>query len=352
MKGLKLYLLAILMLAFFSVGLAQRPYRVGTSTANFLEVGFGSAGVAMGDAYVSAVHDISSVFWNPAGLGFMDSNEAMFVIQPWLLETSTSFVAVGVPLHNIGTLALSIIHMGYGEMEVTTLRQQDGTGELFDANELAATLSYGRPITDWFSFGAGVKYVSSQIWHETASAIAFDLGVQVKTNFFSFLNSQHRGMKMGMSISNYGTKMSYNGLDLLNPIDILPNENGNYKDVPGQFRLREWELPLIFRVGVAIVPLAVENHQITVAVDALHPNNNSESINAGLEYQVTMPAFGDLFLRCGYKGLFMVDSEYGPTFGAGFSMNLLRNIAMKFDYAYRNIGVLGSANSFGFSFKF
>jgi len=41
--------------------------RYGTTTANFLEIGVGS-GSAMGEAYVAVANDISSIYWNPAGL--------------------------------------------------------------------------------------------------------------------------------------------------------------------------------------------------------------------------------------------------------------------------------------------
>ena len=42
--------------------LAQKPYRVGTTTASFLEIGYGSAGSAMGDAYVSVARDLSAQY--------------------------------------------------------------------------------------------------------------------------------------------------------------------------------------------------------------------------------------------------------------------------------------------------
>jgi len=331
---------------------AEKPNRVGTTAANFLEIGFGPAGIAMGDAYVSVVNNLSAVYWNPAGLAFMENSEAQFILQPWLLDANLSFVAVGVPISGIGTIALNIIHMGYGDMEVTTLSSQDGTGELFDANEFAATLSYGRAITDWFSFGAGIKYISSQIWHVTGSAVAFDLGVIVKTGFLSPEGKPRDGLRIGMSVSNYGTKMRYEGIDLLNPIDILPDENGNYRDVPGKFHLSSWELPLIFRVGVSIKPIVVDNQSLTLAVDALHPNNNGESVNMGMEYGLNMPAFGKLFLRAGYKALFMESTEFGMTLGAGFSRSLLRNSSVRFNYAYRDLGILGSANCFGLGIEF
>jgi len=224
--------------------------------------------------------------------------------------------------------------------------------EIVTSSEYAIALSYGRGITDWFAFGTSVKYVSSNIWHVTGSAVAFDFGVIIKSEFFSPTGQQNDGMKIGMSISNYGTKLGYNGTDLLNPIDILPNENGNYKDVPGQFRLSSWELPLIFRVGVAVKPVVVNNHSITITADALHPNNNSESINLGMEYALNMPTFGRIFLRGGYKGLFMDSSEYGPTFGGGFLMNFLRNTTIRCDYAFRDLGILGYANCFGLGMEF
>jgi len=331
---------------------AQSPIRVGTTTANFLEIGFGAEAIGMGDAYVSVANGVTAAYWNPAGLAFLKQSEALFVTQPWILDVNTSYAAVGIPLDNIGTFALSLIHMGYGDMEVTTLQRQDGTGEIFDANEFAVTLSYGRAITDWFAFGAGIKYVSSQIWQLTGSAMAVDLGVLVKTEYFSPTKDQKNGLTIGMSISNYGTRLQYDGINLLNPIDILPDENGNYKDVPGQFRLSEWELPLIFRVGVSVKPIVTENQTLTLAVDALHPNNNNESVNLGMQYAVNIATFGKLFLRGGYRALFMDSSEFGMTLGAGFSMLLLKNTSISVDYAYRDIGILGSVNSFGVGIGF
>ena len=353
-RGIKSISAIILMLLVPNTGNlhAQSPIRVGTTTANFLEIGFGPEAIAMGDAYVSVASGITSVYWNPAGLAFMKQGEAMFVTQPWVLDVNTSFSAVGIPAGDIGTFALSLIHMGYGDMEVTTLQRQEGTGEIFDANEFAVTLSYGRAITDWFAFGAGVKYISSQIWELTGTAMAVDLGVIVKTEYFSPTPDNKNGLRIGMSISNYGTKLQYDGINLLNPIDIDPRQNGNYKDVPGQFRLSSWELPLIFRVGASINPVVTENHTVTLAVDALHPNNNNESVNLGMQYTLNAATFGKLFLRGGYRALFMNSSEFGMTLGTGFSMKLLKNTSISVDYAYRDIGILGSVNSFGVGIGF
>lgn len=350
LKFFAITLLAVLLLA--SSASAQKPYRVGTTTANFLEVGFGSAGNAMGDAYVSVVRDLSAAYWNPAGLAYMSQNEAQFVYQPWIADITTSYTGVGLVLPEVGTLSIGLYYSDYGDMEVTTVQDQDGTGEMFSSTDFAATLSYARKLAQWFSFGASLKYVNSSIWHVSANALALDLGVVVETKFFSPTGERADGLNIGMSISNYGTRMKYNGLDLLNPIDILPDEKGNFRDTPGQFQLQEWELPLIFRVGVSVKPIKLENQSITLAVDALHPNNNSESINIGMEYKLKVPTTGTFYLRGGYKALFMNDSEFGLSLGGGMELRFLGNLGLKLDYAYRGVGILGKTHSYSLGVLF
>lgn len=335
-----------------SAGQAQQPYRVGTTTASFLEIGYGSAGSAMGDAYVSVAKDLSAQYWNPAGLAFMEQNEAQFLRQPWIADIASTFAGVGLVLPDVGTLALGFYHIDFGQQEVTTILQQEGTGEMFTANDFALALSYSRRLTTWFAFGASAKYVSSQIWHTNANAMGIDLGVMINTDFFSMTGERENGMSIGMSISNYGTKMKYSGTDLVNPIDILPNEKGNFKDTPGQFRLDSWELPLIFRLGVSLQPIVAERSRLILSADALHPNNNSESVNLGAQYHYKIPGAGTFYLRGGYKALFMNESEYGLTLGGGAEIRMMHNVAIQVDYAYRGIGILGQAHSYSFGVKF
>src|SRR5262245_50134089 len=306
----------------------------------------------MGDAYVSMTNDVSAIYWNPAGLANLEQTEAMFTMQPWIADISASFTAVGLVIPNIGTLGLGLTYVDYGEMEVTNLAMQEGTGEKFTSSDLAVSLSYASKLVHWFAFGASAKYVSSSIWHTNASAVAFDLGVIVNTAFFSPTHEREHGMNIGMSISNYGTPLKYDGLDLVYPIDILPDQGGNYQDLQGQFRLRSWELPLIFRIGASLHPIVTANHEVTLAVDALHPNNNNESVNLGGQYAITLPSFGKVFFRGGYKALFMEDSQYGLSLGFGLAVNLLRNKGVRFEYAFRDVGIFAKTHSYGISVLF
>lgn len=345
----KIKVLTIIVICFIStlpLSYAQKPYRMGTTAANFLEIGFGSAGSAMGDACVSITNDLASIYWNPAGLSFMQQSEAQFVRQPWLADINTTFAGIGLVFPAIGTFSLGLIQVGYGDMEVTTLTMQDGTGEIFTAADFAFSLSFARRLAQWFAFGASGKYISSKIWHMNASALAVDLGVVVNTHFLSPTGKRDDGINIGMSISNYGTKMKYDGMDLLRPIDILPYEEGNYRDVGGKFSLEAWELPLIFRIGFSINPMVMGQHRLTLAMDALHPNNNSESVNIGAQYKLTIPTAGDFYLRGGYKALFMEDSEYGVALGGGIVLRMMHNLGLKVEYAYRGVGILGKTHCY------
>ena len=331
---------------------ANEPYRVGTTAANFLEIGFGSTGAAMGDAAVASVEDLSAMYWNPGRLPYMKQSEAQFMYQPWIAGINTTFSAVGIKVPGIGVFAAGLYQVAYGDMKVTTMQQQDGTGEMYSATDYAFTMSYGRKLAQWFAFGASAKYVAQKIWHSQASAFALDLGMVVNTDFFSPTGDRADGLTIGMSIANYGTRMKFDGMDLMQPIDLYPFEAGNYAYAEGQFKTLEWELPLIFRIGAAIHPIASAKQRLTLEVDALHPNNNSESVNIGAQYRYTIPSFGDFYLRAGYKALFMIESQYGATFGAGLKYILMNNLAMRIDYSYRDIGLLGKMHAYTFSVLF
>ena len=287
----------------------------------------------------------------------------MLALQPLVADIDMLFVAGAMAIPNIGTLGLGITQISFGDEEVSTLQYQDGTGEFFTANDLAATITFSRKLVSWFSFGSSLKYISSNIWHSSASAVALDLGVQVNTTFFSFTGKDQDGMNLGMSISNYGSRMKYDGIDTYQPIDISEFEEGNYGDVAGQFRTSEWELPLLFRIGFAIKPLVTNFVTVTLAADALHPNNNSESVNVGISMRNTIPGFGEFSINGGIKALYMdetgVDAlysgnspEYRATGGAGVKLNYLGNRSLTVDYAYKSMGILGNVNAFTVGISF
>ena len=94
----------------------------------FLSIGVGASAFGMSNAVVAGVDDVTAGYWNPAGLNGIKNGEAMFLYQPWLVDINSTFAGVGMKIGSMGTIAVSIIGVDYGEMEVTTLDFQEGTG--------------------------------------------------------------------------------------------------------------------------------------------------------------------------------------------------------------------------------
>ena len=162
-KSIKYILISLLLLS----GLLSRTYsqgsRVGTTTASFLELGMGSIGNAMGESQVLYKPDISSIYFNPASIGYLERNEIQFTYLPWILDIKSSFVVGGYVHPLLGTFALSFLQTNFGVEEVTTVDRQNGTGEVYDGQDIAVALSYGREIVQGFSFGATMKYIRSAL---------------------------------------------------------------------------------------------------------------------------------------------------------------------------------------------
>jgi len=91
-----------------------------------------------------------------------------------------------------------------------------------------------------------------------------------------------------------------------------------------------------------------ENTKLTISVDALHPSDNYESINLGTEYTMN----DMIFLRAGYRNMFLVDSEEGISLGAGLKISPARGANLIVDYSYQDFGRFASINSFALSLHF
>ena len=60
---------------------------------------------------------------------------------------------------------------------------------------------------------------------------------------------------MGMSISNYGTKMKMEGRDLLLQTEVDPSLESDPININANFATDPFELPLIFRFGLSYTKL-------------------------------------------------------------------------------------------------
>ncbi len=312
----------------------------GTSAASFLSISQGTKASGMGSAFVALADDPSAIYWNPAGLTDIQGASVLFERTNWIADLNYNFFAASYSLGDLGTLGLSFTSSNFEDMQVTTIEKPEGTGETFSVTDVAVSLAYSIKLTDNFSIGFNPKFIHQKIWRMSANAIAIDMGVKYITPF--------DGIVLGMSISNFGTPMKMEGKSALVLYDPDPNSTGNNGKIPASLQTEEWELPLNFRVGLVYSPVNTDLHKLTVAVDALHPSDNYESVNLGAEY-----TFDDMFsIRGGYKSLFLKNSEESFTLGVGVKQLLLGNLAVMIDYAYEDFGRLANIQKFSISIKF
>lgn len=341
MKKILINILIILLSNFLlAQGFVTNVSKRGTTAAPFLSISQGVRASGMGSAFVSVSEDVSTIYWNPAGISKIQGGSVLFEYTSWIADINYSYFAGAYNLGNIGTIGLSFIASNVPEINVTTINEPEGTGETYQVSDMAVSIAYAINLTDNFAIGFNPKFIYQKIWRTSATGFAIDLGVQYVTPF--------DGAVLGMSISNFGTKMKLDGTSTLVLYDPDPNTTGNNDRIPAYLQTEEWELPLNFRVGIAYKPIKSEHHSVLIAVDAMHPSDNYESVNAGLEY--TFNNF--LSIRGGYKSLFLSDSEESFSFGFGIKQFLMGNVAFKIDYAYGDFGRFDNIQKFSIGVNF
>ncbi|MEE8576710.1 MAG: PorV/PorQ family protein, partial [candidate division Zixibacteria bacterium] len=266
-----LLLLVLLALAVPSQVNAQA--KVGTTGAQFLELGVSARAMGMAEAYTAVVDDISAVYYNPASLTALMDREAMFTYINLPSDIYYAFAGYGMPLESIGgVLGVGMYALSTGDMIERTYEQgtEFGTGRNFRAQDFAVSVGYGRYLTDRFSIGFNVKYIGEFFHEYSASGWSADVGTLYDTGY--------RGFRIAMVISNFGPDLTL------------------FEDA--------YPLPINFKFGGSFNLVEGVDHMLTMAAEGSHPSDNLEKYNLGLEY-----IFRDRFiLRGGGRFQYDVDS--------------------------------------------
>lgn len=328
-KGLMIFILIVAGYNFCS-GQAK----VGTTAAPFLGISATPRATAMGGAFTAVANDVTTLYYNPGGLARVTGTQIILSHTEWLMGTNFNWIGFAMNFDGVNAIGASITQLDYGEEEVTTVLIPEGTGAKWSAGDFAAAISYARNLTDRFSIGGSAKYIQQKIYNESGGAFALDIGLLFTTQF--------NDMKLGMSISNFGTDLSFDGKDLLHRVDLDETVIGNNETIVARLKAENWPLPLFFRVGLAMDVLKTSLSRFTIAVDAFRPSDNTETINVGGEFSVN----DWVFLRAGYKSLFRSDSEEGFTFGAGLNYRFGSAGIWSLDYCFMDFGLFENIHMF------
>jgi hypothetical protein len=304
---------------------ARAQTKTGTAVAQFMEIEPDARIAAMGNAGAALDYAVDAAYFNPASIGLIDRYEACFSHAAWLVGINFDHAVVGIPLGKLGASLLSVTALNSGDIQVRTVSQPLGTGEQFSVTDLAIGVGYGLQVTDRVSAGAQLNFIQETIWHSSASTVTISVGTLYKLSA--------NGIRLGASVSNFGTSEHFTGRDLLITYDNDPTRYGDNGSLPGERSTGSYPLPMVFRVGLAQPWTLNSSTRLVVAAEALHPSDNTESASLGAELELRHA----LSLRAGYQRLGQQDSEVGPTLGAGLS-GRLDAYRYRVDYAWADQG--------------
>jgi hypothetical protein len=314
--------------------------RVGTAAATELLIPIGARDLAMGGSTISNSTGLESIYWNPGGLGRLNTSaEAMFSSLTWLGDIDVTFGAVGARFGDFGTVAFSVKSLSFGDIPLTTDDDPENrSGRIFSPTFVTIGLSYGRSLTDAISVGGSLKLVSEQIDRVSASGFALDFGVQYTG--LAGIN----GLQIGVAVKNIGPQIQFEGSGLLR--DATSSEGfrpeQKYSTIAAAF-----ELPSTVEIGLSYMSSMRENLNYTVGGSFANNNLYVDEFRVGGEISYGMQSL-TLFGRVGTNfipqaKLLGADSDadedeniFGPSFGLGFRY-ATSGIDMTVDYAYRTV---------------
>lgn len=314
----------ILFLSFFHVGKIGAQLipnlggqRSGTAAVQFLKIGVGARAVGMGESFVAVANDASALFWNPAGISAFQKNQLLLSHINWLVDIKHDFIGYVHHLDGTNSIGVSFSALYLDEMQETTEYQPFGTGNYFSFGDIGVGLTYGRKMTDRFSFGITLKYFQETMAEVKMHGMMVDLGTFYWTGFGT--------SRFAVCVSNFGNQVK--------PTGSYINRDGMKID-----KFQSFSPPTIFKVGFAAELCQTLTNRLTTSIQLNHPNDNAENVNLGFEYSWREY----FFLRSGYK--LNVDEE---TFSVGAGFNVpMKIIDLAVDFAYSNFGRLGDVTRF------
>ena len=366
-RGIRALAVTVLLGAPAGAQLAQHDNTgYGGTAAEFLLLGAGARGAALGGAFSALATDVTALYYNPGGLAQMSRPGAMVSTYSYIADTRYTWAGIAFPLSG-GSRAVGVSAgtFGFSDQPVYTLDNPDGDGSTYSVAETFISGTYSQNFSDRFAAGFTAKLISDKLGRTSASAFAVDFG----TNFHAAIGE--RPIRAAFTIQNLGTNLEHSGSGLeAGAIRPPPLGTVNIPQEPQPARLRAspWSLPVVFRVGVALELLSRGQNRVTLVSEFNQPNNSKPGAGAGLELTAMNVGNSGFWLSARGSYTLQPDNQLDPGTGAGFTTqqstgNFTKDglavgggigftrgdFRLGFDYAYRNLGPLGGTNFMSFS---
>ncbi|MEP6465754.1 MAG: PorV/PorQ family protein [Parafilimonas sp.] len=166
----------------------------------FLNIGAGARGLAMGGAQVASAEDGNAGYWNPAGLvNVIDNPNISFMHAEYFAGIGKyDYISAAIPIaSSYRTLGFSLLRFGVDDIPNTLfLVEPDGSLnynniQSFSSSDYAFLISYAQVLKDddaaQISWGANTKIIYRNVGHfAQAWGFGFDAGFLYRTSTFRF----------------------------------------------------------------------------------------------------------------------------------------------------------------------
>lgn len=319
--------------------------RAGTAGAPELRIPIGARYLSMAGAPIATANGLEAIYWNPAGIDITpNSANALFSYRSYFADMSMNFAAVSGRLGEIGSVALSFRSLNIGDIQVTTMDQPDGTGQIISPNYFVLSLNYSKQLTDRVSVGVGFNLINETIDRVSASGLSFDIGVQYR-NLFDV-----SGLALGVVVKNLGPQIKFDGNGLfVNANDPNALRGPTFLKVDAQAA----DLPSEIALGVSYLRQIDDENSLQISGTFQNNNYSYDDYKVGLEYSYK----NLLFIRGGY--LFSPQSTDNTpnifqnySLGVGLNLKEFSGLDLSVDYAYVPVKYFDANHVFAISFGF
>lgn len=302
--------LNLILILIFSTALLQGETNDNAGYAGaFLRMGLGARSTAMGNSGVAFPSNGFGIYYNPAGLAYMDERNLALSYSFLSLDRQFHFIGLSVPLPPNAGVGVSWLHAGVKDIEGrNSIGQVD---ETYQTGENVVLISFANAFHPRISLGINFKILHNQMLDVSATGLGFDFGV---------LYQPLEWLTAGLQFKDIGAGYNWNTQDLFG------EEGSSYKE----------NFPQILKFGLAIKPI----QELTFVGDVGVSDQNVWQTHCGAEYVYRNLAF----LRIGMNQL-------SPTFGAGLAYGFIANMTTQLDYSFI-IGAVGEGTTHIFSWQF
>lgn len=323
---------------------AGNEQRSGQAGASELLINPWARSSGWGGINTASVSGLEATFINVAGMSETENTEFLFSSTSWFGDININAFGFSKKMEDDAVIGLSVMSMAFGDIDITTTEQPEGTGATFSPSYMNIGLSYAKKFTDNISCGTTVRMISESIPDMKASGVSLDAGVQ-------YVAGEDRQIKFGISLKNVGPKLQFSGdgNDLRNTND---ESHGQDYAMTYDLRAAAFELPSSLNIGGSYDFHIDQDSRLTFAGNFTSNSFTKDQFGIGAEY--------------GYKSYFMLRAGYvyedgitndfsngrttaftGLNFGASFELPMSNGTSFGLDYSFRAADPLASPHSIG-----